>query len=230
MYAIALHELARQVASQCAEQGQLLANLVYRSNFLFQNMPLLFGRALRQYRSTVSNMQQELEDAKDREHMAVVAHTDAMAEFVAQTAMKKGANLGDVSSKWCPLISCWARVMLVGTLPYPFQLLHYWKKDLHTSKSRVNSLTSAFVKRLHEKKTEHQVVEETEKRKVGVGACVVCARCGLHLTHSLPCAEPGGALGAHAASFGQFTGRVGAVSTAAAAYGVCQRICVSLGF
>lgn len=229
MYAIALHELARQVASQCAEQGQLLANMVYRSNFLFQNMPLLFGRALRQYRSTVSNMQQELEDAKDREHMAVVAHTDAMAEFVAQTAMKKGANLGDVSSKWCPLVSCWARVMLVGTLPYPFQLLHYWKKDLHTSKSRVNSLTSAFVKRLHEKKTEHQVVEETEKRKVCGCLCCVCTWWFAADTQLAP-AELGGAFGAYAASLGQFTGRVGAVSTAAAAYGVCQRICVSLGF
>lgn len=96
VYAMGMHELARMVAASCAEQGQLLGNLVFRAVSMFQALPTLFSLVLREQASAIAKLQLRLHNTAQAQEANLNEHISSLMDFVKEKAFKEGATLNEV--------------------------------------------------------------------------------------------------------------------------------------
>ena len=96
VYAMGMHELARMVSASCAEQGQLLGNLVFRAVTMFQALPTLFSLMLREQAASIAKLQLRLQRTAEAQEANLNDHISSLMDFVKEKAFKEGATLNEV--------------------------------------------------------------------------------------------------------------------------------------
>ena len=100
MYAMGMHELSRQVAAVCREQGQLLANLMYRCTVMFNTLPSLFKFVLDKQREAIATLQKTLLRRTKASEEEMNANMASLVDFVASSAFKEGSTALQVVQMW----------------------------------------------------------------------------------------------------------------------------------
>lgn len=108
VYSIGLHELARQVAGHCHEQGQLMANMVHRLMMLLQGLPPLFSAALEGQRRQIAELL----------HRATAAEAEASATPTGRMlhTLRDIENSGpDMSATMKEVMEAWSTQVGAGS-------------------------------------------------------------------------------------------------------------------